>query len=74
MRVLFAAGLAVLLLGILSFFLPFPHTENHGLKVGGANISVKTQDSGPIAPEVSAAMVAVGAILLIAGARAGQKS
>jgi hypothetical protein len=72
MKVLFGVGLIVLLLGILSFFPPFPHNENHGVNVGGANLSIKTHDSQPIAPGASAALVAVGAVLLVAGARASK--
>jgi len=69
MKALFGIGLIVLVLGILSFFVPFPHSENHGLKIGGANLSVKTHDSTPIPPSVSAALVAVGAVMMIAGGR-----
>ena len=32
MKALFVVGLAVLILGILSFFVPVPHSENHGIK------------------------------------------
>lgn len=69
MKALFGIGLAVLFLGIFSFFLPFPHSENHGVKVGGANLSLKTNDSQPIPPAVSAVLVAAGAVMMIAGAR-----
>ena len=74
MKALFGIGLVVLFVGIFSFFFPFPHTENHGVKVGGANLSVKTDDSQPIPPLVSGALVAAGAIMLVAGARQGQRS
>lgn len=70
MKALFGIGLIVLVLGIFSFFVPFPHSENHGLKVGGANLSVKTSESSPVSPAVSAALVAVGAVMMIAGGRA----
>lgn len=69
MKALFGIGLLVLFVGVFSFFFPFPHTENHGLKVGGANLSVKTHDSQPVPPLVSAALVAAGAVMMIAGAR-----
>ena len=69
MKALFGIGLIVLFLGIFSFFVPFPHSENHGLKIGDANLSVKTHDNTPIPPSVSAALVAVGAVMMIAGGR-----
>ncbi len=71
MKCLFGIGLVVLFVGIFSFFFPFPHSENHGVKVGGANLNVKTQDSQPIPPLVSGALVAAGAVIMIAGARKG---
>ena len=45
MKALFAVGLAVLILGILSFFVAIPHSENHGIKAGDVNIGVQTHDS-----------------------------
>ena len=44
MKALFAVGLAVLILGILSFFIAIPHSENHGIKAGDVNIGVQTHD------------------------------
>jgi hypothetical protein len=41
MKALFVVGLAVAILGILSFFVAIPHTENHGIKAG----DVKEPDS-----------------------------
>ncbi len=34
MKGLFVVGLAVVILGILSFFVAIPHSENHGIKAG----------------------------------------
>ncbi len=69
MKALFGIGLAVLILGVVSFFVPIPHTENHGIKVGDASIGVQTHDSEHISPAISGVLVAVGAVLMIAGAR-----
>ena len=41
MKALFAVGLAVAILGILSFFVAIPHSENHGIKAGDVNIGVQ---------------------------------
>ena len=67
MRMLLAVGLVVLVLGILSFFVPFPHTENHGIKVGDSSIGVQTQHSEKLPPVVGAILIVGGAVLMIAG-------
>jgi hypothetical protein len=71
MKALSTVGLVVLILGILSFFVPIPHTENHGVKVGDAHIGVQTETSEHISPAISATLAVVGAGLLIAGSRKG---
>jgi len=43
MKALFAVGLVVLILGIASLFIPFPHYESHGIKAGDVNIGVQTK-------------------------------
>jgi hypothetical protein len=67
MKALFVVGLAVMILGVLSFFIAIPHTENHGIKAGDVNIGVQTHDSEKVAPVISAVMLVVGAGLMIAG-------
>jgi len=66
MKALFAVGLAVMILGVLSFFIAIPHSENHGIKAGDVNIGVQTHDSEKVAPAISV-MLVVGAGLMIAG-------
>ncbi len=67
MKALFAVGLAVLILGILSFFVAIPHSENHGIKAGDVNIGVQTHESEKVAPAISVVLVVVGAGLMLAG-------
>ncbi len=67
MRMLLVVGLVVLVLGILSFFVPFPHSENHGIKVGDSSIGVQTRHSDRLPPAVGAILVVGGAVLMIAG-------
>jgi len=69
MKALFAVGLVVLILGVLSFFVPFPHTEDHGIKAGDVHIGVQTHDSQHISPALSAVLVGIGGIIMIAGGR-----
>jgi len=71
MKALFAIGLVVLLLGGLSFFIPIPHTEHHGVDVGDAHIGVNTHSSDLLPPAASIALVVVGAGLIFAGKKAG---
>jgi hypothetical protein len=67
MKALFAIGLVVLVLGILSFFVPFPHTENHGIKAGDISIGVQTHDSERVSPAISVVLLVIGAGMMIAG-------
>jgi hypothetical protein len=67
MKTLFLVGLAVMVLGILSFFIAIPHSENHGIKAGDVNIGVQTHESERVSPTISAVILVVGAGLMIAG-------
>ena len=67
MKALFSVGLLVLILGIASFFVPVPHSENHGIKAGDVHIGVQTTHSERVQPMVSIILVAVGAGLMLAG-------
>jgi hypothetical protein len=67
MKMLFGVGLVVLVLGIASFFIPFPHRENHGIKVGDASIGVQTQHDEKLSPAISAVLILGGVGMMIAG-------
>ena len=69
MKALFGLGLVVLVLGILSFFVPFPKTEDHGIKVGDAKIGVQTTHDEHVSPGVSVVLLVVGAGMMVAGGR-----
>ena len=71
MKIVFAVGLIVLILGILSFFIPVPHTERHGIDAGDVHIGVNTQHSDLLPPAASIALVVVGAGLMVAGRKIG---
>ena len=70
MKALFFVGLVVLILGVLSLFVPLPHTENHGVKAGDISIGVQTRTDEKVSPIVSAVMILGGAGMMIAGGRA----
>ena len=69
MRTLAIIGIVVLVLGILSFFVPVPHNERHGMNLGDASVSVTTHHQEMLPPAVGGIMCVIGAVLLIAGIR-----
>jgi len=69
MKTLFAIGLVVLILGIASLFIPFPHYESHGIKAGDVNIGVQTKHTERISPIISGVLILGGAGMMIAGGR-----
>jgi uncharacterized membrane protein len=69
MKALPVVGILLLVLGILSFIVPVPHNENHGVKFGDAKISVETQSSEKLPPAVGIVLIAGGVAALIAGLR-----
>jgi hypothetical protein len=69
MRTLTIIGIIVLVLGIAAFVVPLPKSEHHGVKVGDSQIGVTTQHNEKIPPVAAGLICAVGAVLLIAGAR-----
>jgi len=69
MRALFVVGLLVLVLGIASFFVALPHTENHGVKLGDASIGVQTRTSQKLPPAVGVVLIVGGILMMVAGGR-----
>jgi hypothetical protein len=67
MKPLLLVGVVILILGILSFVVPFPHMHHHGVSVGDAHIGVTTEHDEKIPPAVSVVLVVVGAGLLLTG-------
>ena len=67
MKALMLVGIVVVVLGILSFFVPVPHSEHHGVNIGDAHVGITTHDEDRVPPVVSIVLVVVGAGLMIAG-------
>ena len=67
MKALMLVGVVVLVLGILSFFVPVPYSEHHGVNIGDAHLGITTHDEDRVPPAVSIVLVVVGAGLMIAG-------
>jgi hypothetical protein len=66
MKALFVVGLVVAVLGILSFFVPVPHTERHGLDAGDIHVGVNTHRDEMLPPYVGVILIAVGGGLIVA--------
>ena len=69
MRALLVVGLIILVLGILSFFVPVPHTEHHGLDAGDIHVGMESHHSELLPPYVGVALIVVGGGLMVAGGR-----
>ena len=62
-------GLVLLLLGTLSFVVPIPRHENHGVKIGDTKIGVQTEESEKLPPAVGVVLLSGGAVALVLGSR-----
>jgi len=69
MKVLPLVAILLLVLGVLSFVVPVPHREQHGVKFGDAKISVETENSEKLPPAVGVVLLAGGVVALILGLR-----
>ena len=69
MKNLALVGVLLLVLGLLSFVIPIPHRENHGLTIGDTKIGVQTQSSEKLPPAVGIVLLAGGVIALVLGSR-----
>jgi len=69
MKMLFWVGLVVLILGIASFVVPVPHTENHGIKAGDTKIGIQTTHNERVSPIVGTIMILGGVGMMLSGGR-----
>lgn len=67
MKGLPAIGVILLILGALSFVIPVPQRENHGVSIGGAKLSVQTEDSKKLPPAVGIVLMGGGILCLVLG-------
>jgi hypothetical protein len=62
-------GVLLLLLGVLSFVIPVPRHENHGVKIGDTKIGVQTENSEKLPPAVGIVLLSGGVVALVLGSR-----
>jgi hypothetical protein len=67
MKLLFWIGLATLILGVLSLFVPVPHKDRAEFKAGGLSLGVESRHDEKLPPLASAVMILGGAGVMIAG-------
>lgn len=69
MRTLFIIGVIVLILGLVSLFVPVPTRERHGFDAGPVSIGVETTNREKVHPAISGVLILGGVVLMIAGGR-----
>lgn len=69
MKGLTLLGAILLVVGVLAFFVPIPHKEDHSVKIGDAKVGVQTEHSDRLPPIVAGVLVLGGVISLAAGMR-----
>jgi hypothetical protein len=69
MKSLYILGVALLLIGLLSFVVPIPRHEDHSVKIGDAKIGVKTERSEKLPTAASAVILGAGVLVLFLGSR-----
>ena len=69
MKTLPIIGVLLLVLGALSFVVPVPHHEDHGVKIGDAKLSVQTESSEKLPPAVGIVLLGGGILALVLGLR-----
>jgi uncharacterized membrane protein len=69
MKGLSLVGVLLIVLGVLSFVVPVPHRERHGVKIGDAKFSVETENSEKLPPAAGIVLLAGGVVALVLGLR-----
>jgi hypothetical protein len=67
MRILFIIGVILILLGVVSLFVPIPVREKHGFNAGPVSIGVETTDKKKVDPIVTGALIVGGVVLAVVG-------
>lgn len=67
MKALVVVGLIIVVLGILSFFVPVSHTEHHGMDAGDIHVGVNMHRSELLPPYVGVILIVVGGGLMVVG-------
>jgi len=71
MKALPLVGVLLIVLGVLSFIVPLPHHEKHGVSLGDAKFSVQTDSSQLLPSAVGVLLIGGGVVALVLGLRKG---
>jgi uncharacterized membrane protein len=66
-KLLFWIGVVALILGVISIFVPIPHSEREGISAGGVSVGIQTQHSETVSPIISGVLILGGIGMVIAG-------
>jgi len=69
MKNLMVVGVLLIVLGLISFLVPIPRSEDHSVKIGDAKIGVTTQNSEKLPPAVGIVLLVGGILVLVVGSR-----
>jgi hypothetical protein len=69
MRPVAIIGVILIVLGIGSLFYGIPSSEKHGVKVGDAELGVKTTTTKYVPQAISALLIVGGVVAVVAGSR-----
>jgi hypothetical protein len=69
MRSVTLIGVLLVVLGLLSFVVPLPHREDHGVKIGDTKIGVQTESSEKLPVAVGIVLLGGGVLALVLGSR-----
>ncbi len=69
MRAVLWIGVAVLVLGIASFFVTVPQKHREGIRMGDASIGIETRSSEKVPVYVSVILLVGGISMILAGSR-----
>jgi uncharacterized membrane protein len=69
MKALPIIGVLLIVLGVLSYLVPLPHHEKHGVSLGDAKFSVQTENSKLLPSAVGVILIGGGVVALVLGMR-----
>jgi hypothetical protein len=69
MKTLFWFGLAVVVLGLLSFLIPITHTERQTFQTGGIGIGMSQTEQRRLPAAVGAILIVGGLSMMVGGCR-----
>jgi uncharacterized membrane protein len=69
MRIVSMVGVVLVLLGVLSFVVPVPHSEDHSIKIGDSRFGVQTHHSEKLPTAASITLIGAGILAIFLGTR-----